>query len=779
MANPMSTAPSTTDAPPAGAAAADHSLDHLGDDLRQELRSQGLLEKVLLCAPHDLDSGGRYAAGCLLLTADAFGHCLRTDGRWAITFTPIASLSGAVVVEGLGMSLLRLLEGGRTRAEFRYSLRHARQVARLQRRLERMIDGKAGDDVPEAPRKDEKKIRCEKCERVIPPWAEVCPACTSKRKILFRLLDFVKPYRARAVAGAVLALVLTGLGLLQPVLSRPMLNQGLGAAPGATPNWNTFVTLLMLLTGLILLRTLGGGLQAWLMAGLGSRVARDVRDATYRHLHRLSLSFFGKKPTGSLVTRVTSDSDRLWDFVAFTVVESTTAILTIVGVAAVMFSMHWKLALFTLLPVPVMIVLMIFFHGRLHDFFGRIWHRWSQMTSVVADALPGVRVIKAFSQEKREVNRFQGKNHQVFDEEMKMVHTWTTFGPVMQFCTQLGNLIVWLLGGWWTIQNFLHVKEFGTPMPGGVDVGTLVAFMGLMEMFYRPIHMIAHMDRNFNRAATSAQRIFEVLDTEPTIFSKSGATVAQRVRGEIELRNVSFSYDGVRKVLRNVSVKIAPGEMIGLAGPSGGGKTTMVNLICRFYDVLEGQILIDGVDVRDYEVESLRQKIGVVLQEPFLFHGTVAENIAYGRPETTLGEIITAARAANAHDFIVGFPDGYDTMVGERGQSLSGGERQRISIARAILNNPTILILDEATSSVDTETEKLIQEALDRLIADRTTIAIAHRLSTLRKADRLVVLEQGEIKELGSHEELAGKEDGIYAKLLRMQNELQATIAIG
>lgn len=751
----------------------DPKLAHLPPDLLAAIAGDALPADILVSAAHDLDAQGRYAEGFLILTDAKLGHFSSSNSSWQGQWLDLKKVTAAHIVDGLGMSLLRLLEGESVAAEYRFTLRHAREVAALHRLLEKRITGKEEEALePHHQPADEKKIRCDKCQRVIPPWAEVCPACLSRRKVLSRLMDFVRPYRLQAGAGFLLATLAALAGLFRPYLTKPMLDDGLGMRQGASPNYGLLLGYVALMAFLLVFAAIAGAIRERLMATLGSKISRDIRDRTYQHLHKLSLSFFSKKPTGSLVTRITSDSDRIWDFVAFTIIEVAMSLLTLFGVAGAMFFMNWKLALIVLLPIPLMLVLMIWFHQKLHKGFDRLFHRWSVMTAIVADALPGVRVTKAFSQEKREVKRFADKNEDFYADEVNMITLWTLFGPVMQFCSQVGTLLVWIVGGWWV------VRDYGKAVPE-ITGGTLMAFTGYMWMFYGPIHMVAHIDRMLNRAASSVQRIFEVLDTAPGIYSKHEARRPEGLQGAVELRNVSFSYDGVRKVLRNVSLKIAPGEMIGLAGPSGGGKTTLVNLICRFYDVLEGQILVDGVDVRDYDVQELRRHVGLVLQEPFLFHGSVAKNIAYGRPDVGLDEIIVAAKAANAHDFIVGFPDGYDTMVGERGHTLSGGERQRISIARAVLNNPRILILDEATSSVDTETEKLIQAALDRLIADRTTIAIAHRLSTLRKADRLVILDKGQIVEEGTHEQLSAKEGGTYAKLIRMQTEMQAIMAIG
>jgi ATP-binding cassette subfamily B protein len=387
-----------------------------------------------------------------------------------------------------------------------------------------------------------------------------------------------------------------------------------------------------------------------------------------------------------------------------------------------------------------------------------LWKRYANISTILASTIPGVRVVKAFARERYEINRFSDLTHQVFSGEMNAAKLGTLYRPIMEFITYSGSILVWLVGGWQIFQ-------------GDLTLGTLFMFQGYMMRFFRPVYTLCQMNERFIRAGTSAERVFEIMDTPPSVADKSDAIPLANIRGAVEFQDVYFSYDSDKNALNGVSFEVQPGEMIGLVGHSGAGKSTLINLITRFYDPNDGVIKIDGHDSRDIKVKALRQQIGVVLQDPFLFQGTIAENIGYSKPGASRMEIIAAARAANAHDFIVKFPDGYDTLVGERGARVSGGERQRISIARAILKNPRILILDEATSSVDTETESKIQEALQRLVSGRTVFAIAHRLSTLKYADRLVVLKEGTVDEIGTHEELLA-EAGTYANLCEKQTEL-------
>jgi ATP-binding cassette subfamily B protein len=422
--------------------------------------------------------------------------------------------------------------------------------------------------------------------------------------------------------------------------------------------------------------------------------------------------------------------------------------------AAVLFSMDPWLALITLVPLPFIGWMIHFVRYRLRTGFEKIDRVWGEVTNVLADTIPGIRVVKAFAQEQREAKRFRDANKHNLVVNDRINKIWSLFSPSVSLLTEIGLLVVWGFGIW-------QVSK------GQITVGMLLAAIAYISRFYGRLDSMSRIVSVTQKSASAAKRIFDILDHVSSVPEPTQPVPMDKVQGRIEVRDVGFRY-GNRQVNRGINLTIAPGEMIGLVGHSGSGKSTLVNLICRFYDVSEGSIKVDGVDIRSYAVSDYRQNIGLVLQEPFLFFGTIADNIAYGKPHATRSAIIAAARAAHAHEFILRLPQGYDSMVGERGQGLSGGERQRISIARALLIDPRILILDEATSSVDSETEKEIQKALENLVKGRTTIAIAHRLSTLHRADRLVVLDRGRVVEEGSHDVLMAKQ-GAYYKLYQAQ----------
>ena len=613
-------------------------------------------------------------------------------------------------------------------------------------------------------------VRCETCGTVIPPRHDVCPNCLDTRKLLTRLLMYARPHWKLGTLSLFLLLTATFIGLLPPLLMSELIDNVLGPISLSDPLFKKedAYSQLYLLVGLLFLINLSqsslSAIRSYILSKLGQHVTYDLRNEVYQHLHQHSLSFYNERETGRIMASITQDVGRLQDFISDGLQEAIRDILTIVIICCILFYMDAKLAALTLLPTPLLVYATLKFSERFHRNYRGLWRRWAGLSALLADTIPGVRVVKAFAQEDREVGKFQVISKDLFEGEVRVAGIRSIFSPIMSFITSIGTLIIWFVGG-------------GSVLEGTLTLVSFVAFTQYMFRYYGPVQSLCRLNHRFQRASTSAERVFEVLDTQPDVVSPPNAITLPRIEGKVEFKDVAFSYEQGKPVLKDLSFTIEPGEMIGLAGHSGAGKSTLINLICRFYDIESGQIFIDGHDLQDISLNSLRNQIGVVLQDPFLFNGPIAENIAYGNPDASLAEVVAAAKTANAHEFILRLPDGYDTPVGERGVRLSGGERQRISIARAILRDPRILILDEATSSMDTETEAQIQEALHRLIQGRTTFAIAHRLSTLKHANRLLIIEDGELAEIGSHDELIAQ-DGIYARLCHMQTELSKLRAL-
>jgi len=768
--------PDSDDCPGSKGAERGWTLAQLPAEVRAGADGQLDGQTIVSWSEFDLDERNHYCRRFAVLTESRL--IILANGQRSVL--AIEDIDEVKIVEQLGLDRMVVIVGGKVAAELRYTRRHRRSMSRLERKLQRRLPRKDSDSEPPPPdwlevveREAEKKELCPKCGQVIPSYAEgVCPQCLHNRRILWRLMGVARPYRPQLIVALLLTLLVAALTATLPALNKQLIDDAV-----IPLNLSRLWLWVGTIAAVVLVNEAVSGVRMYILARVGTSITADLRHMVYAHLHELSLRYFGKRRTGSLITRVTSDTDRLWDFIAFGSINLVRDIAMIGMTAGVMFYLNWKLALIALLPLPALGVVTYFRGMKMQRLWGRLWTYWSRITAVVGDALPGVRVVKAFANEKREIARFDARSNEYTFKEQEIHKVWTTLGPIVSAMMRMGGLLVWLAGGY-IIIRWPEKDPTGQIINPGNTVGVLVAFTQSLWMFYQPIMELANSSRMITRAASSAQRVFEVLDTQPDIYSRDHPVIKERLEGRVEFKQVSFSYEGAQPALREVSLVAEPGQMIGLCGPSGAGKSTLVNLICRFYDVTDGQILIDGVDIRDYDVKWLRRQVGIVLQEPYLFHGTIADNIRYGNPTASDAEVIRAAKAANAHDFIVGFPDGYDTMVGERGQSLSGGERQRVSIARAILHNPRILILDEATNSVDSETEMQIQQALDRLVAGRTTFAIAHRLSTLQSADRLIVLEKGRIVEQGLHAELVDKEGGVYARLHKTQMEMNAQVAI-
>ncbi|MBL8408551.1 MAG: ABC transporter ATP-binding protein [Candidatus Accumulibacter phosphatis] len=712
-------------------------------------------ESVLAWLEIDLDASLRFARGLVVVSSERLLVMPPGGSQWqGWAYRPGLSLSRR---DHSGVGTLELCDTHSLLAHWRYTLGADIAAGRLVEHFTRQLSFRVSGEVPPP----SSVALCPKCETPLLEGQEECPACSKEIHeppstwTLLRLTRFARPYRGQLLTAFVLSLLTTAATLVAPYLTMPMMDKVLIPYQNGQPIDPALVALYLsgLLGSSLFAWVLGWG-RTYILALVSERIGADLRTTTYEHLLKLSQEYFGGKRTGDLMARIGSETDRINIFISLHLLDFATDVLMIVMTTLILVSIDPWLAAVTLLPLPIIGWLIHVVREKLRTGFERVDRIWAEVTNVLADTIPGIRVVKAFAQESREAARFRSANMHNLEVNDRVNKVWSLFSPTVTLLTEIGLLIVWAFGIWQIAKD-------------QITVGVLTAFLAYISRFYLRLDSMSRIVSVTQKAAAGAKRIFDILDHVSSVPEPTHPVHLPQVSGRIELRNVGFRY-GTRSVTRDINIAIEPGEMIGLVGHSGSGKSTLVNLICRFYDVSEGAILIDGVDIRSVPVAEYRKHIGLVLQEPFLFFGTIAENIAYGKPAATRAEIVAAARAAHAHEFILRLPHGYDSLVGERGQALSGGERQRISIARALLIDPRILILDEATSSVDTTTEKEIQKALDNLVRGRTTIAIAHRLSTLRDANRLVVLDRGSVVEVGSHDQLMACE-GHYYRLYQAQ----------
>ena len=665
---------------------------------------------------------------------------------------PLSDVKEAAFRRGIGCVFIEYRRpDGKWRILCRGDMQFLDFYAAAAREINNYIEGK------EISYEYEKEIHrfCPKCGRPYRPGSNICDHCVDKKGYLLRLWQMAKPFRGYIYLSVAMYFIIAIVNLLPPYINRILVDDYIQAE--TMPKLAGFVSVILVMLLVHVGTQLLSILRSILMIHVSTKIIVKLREMVFERIQQLSISRISKRTSGELINRVSNDTGELSRFITREFGDLFQQIIMLLAVGFYLFAYDWRLALMIILPTPIAMYSHRLFRRFMHQIFHRQWTMNSKANAILHDTFSGIRVVKAFGMEKREIKRYDDATKDERDTQIRAEIFFAKFQPIVNFLMGVGE--------------FFLLYYVGNKIIGGeMTLGEMSQFSAYVSLIYGPLRWLSFLPRRLTRVMTSIVKIFEIIDEEVDVADKSDA-IDHDIEGYITFDNVSFGYDKTNTVIKNVSAEIKPGEMIGIVGKSGVGKSTLINLVMRMYDVNEGCIKIDGIDIKDISQDSLRSQIGVVLQETFLFSGTIYDNIAYAKPNATRDEVITAAKIAGAHSFIMKLPNAYNTKVGERGHTLSGGERQRVAIARALLHNPRILILDEATASLDTETEKQIQDALQKLIADRTTLAIAHRLSTLRNATKILVLDKGGLAEMGSHEELMRKK-GIYYGLVMAQRQM-------
>ncbi|MBQ2704309.1 MAG: ATP-binding cassette domain-containing protein [Clostridia bacterium] len=705
------------------------------------ISDKGLID---YCIPFDLGQKGDYQLGYIVV-AQGNLFVLQDGKAKKIPLSSLASIKYEAMV-GCG-AITALDDSGAPYIIARASLRHSERFSEFVTALKRDA---AGWQEQIAGRGKEKY--CDDCGTLLIGGA--CPKCRKTSVRFNRFYDLCKPYILRLLLISLMMVGVTFCALYHQNIQKILIDDYLRSGKGTVADVLPFFAIMIIITALQIGCTIGKNV---LSVRLGSLMSMDLRSKLFKKIQSLSMSYIGSRPTGELMHRITFDTNAVRDFMERCFGNMFSNLITMVGAVFCMFAINWKLAVLVIIFTPAIIIMSRMFHKRIHRMFWAQGRKGDSMKSRLQDVISGIRVVKSFGCEGREAEKFNEQSNELARINSRNECFWAIFFPIITLVMGLGVHFATYFGGIEVLKD-------------NMTVGTLQQFIAYAAMFYGPMRWMAHLPRMIMRMLNSLDRMYEILDEEPDIKDAPNPKECKG-NGEVEFKNVTFGYDPGEPVLENINFTVKSGEMVGLVGASGVGKSTLINLLMRLYDVDSGSITIDGVDLREISNADLHRQIGVVLQDTVMFSGTIGANIRYARPDATRQQVIAAAKMANAHDFICRLPDGYDTYITERGGNVSGGERQRIAIARAILANPKLLILDEATSALDTESEELVQQAIERLTGGRTTFAIAHRLSTLRHADRIIVLNDHKVAEVGTHDQLLEKK-GIYYSLINAQSKL-------